>query len=64
MLKYIKHNLDTIDGVAIYPIISLLLFLGVFLGMLFFVFRMKKSNIEEVSKFPLESNTINSNEDE
>ncbi|PCI01793.1 MAG: CcoQ/FixQ family Cbb3-type cytochrome c oxidase assembly chaperone [Flavobacteriaceae bacterium] len=64
MLKYIKHNLDTIDGVAIYPIISLLLFLGVFLGMLYFVFKMKKSNIDEVSQFPLDSNSINSNEDE
>ncbi|PCH78521.1 MAG: CcoQ/FixQ family Cbb3-type cytochrome c oxidase assembly chaperone [Flavobacteriaceae bacterium] len=64
MLKYIKHNLDTIDGVAIYPIISLLLFLGVFLGMLFFVFKMKKSNIDEVSQFPLDNNSINLNEDE
>jgi len=64
MLKYIKHNLETIDGVAIYPIISLLLFLGVFLTMLFFVFKMKKSNIDEVSQLPLDSNSINLNEDE
>lgn len=64
MLKYIKHNLETIDGVAIYPIISLLLFFGVFLVMLFFVFRMKKSNIDEVSQLPLDSNSINLNEDE
>jgi len=64
MLKYIKHNLETIDGVAIYPIISLLLFLGVFLTMLFFVFKMKKSNIDEVSQLPLDANSINLNEDE
>jgi len=64
MLKYIKHNLETIDGVAIYPIISLLLFFGVFLTMLFIVFKMKKSNIDEVSQLPLDSNSINLNEDE
>ena len=30
MLKYIKHHLDTISGVEIYPIISLLLFFGLY----------------------------------
>lgn len=61
MLKYIKHNLDTIDGVAIYPIISLLLFFTVFIVMLFIVFKMKKKNIEEVSQLPLDLDTNNTN---
>ena len=27
MLKFVKHNMETIDGVSIYPIISLSIFL-------------------------------------
>ena len=64
MLKYIKHNLETIDGVAIYPIISLLLFFTVFVAMLFIVFKMKKTSIDEVSQLPLDSNSTNLNDHE
>ena len=49
MLKFIKHHLDTITGVEIYPIISLLLFFMVFASMLFIVWKMPKKNIEELS---------------
>jgi len=54
MLKFIKHNLETIDGVSIYPIISLVLFFTVFIGMLFIVFKMRKSKLDELEKLPLE----------
>ncbi len=60
MLKFIKHNLEGIDGVEIYPIISLLLFFIVFVSMLIFVFKLPKRSIEEKSQLPLESDlTIN-----
>ena len=60
MLKFIKHNLEGIDGVEIYPIISLLLFFMVFVTMLIFVFKLPKRSIEEKSQLPLESDlTIN-----
>jgi len=60
MLKFIKHNLEGIDGVEIYPIISLLLFFVVFVSMLIFVFKLPKKSIEEKSQLPLESDlTIN-----
>ena len=42
MLKFIKHNLEGIDGVEIYPIISLLLFFTVFITMIVFVFKLPK----------------------
>ena len=45
MLKYIKHHLDTISGVEIYPIISLLLFFTVFTTMLIIVMKMPKKNM-------------------
>ncbi|PHR26031.1 MAG: CcoQ/FixQ family Cbb3-type cytochrome c oxidase assembly chaperone [Arcobacter sp.] len=54
MLRYIKHNLTGIDGVDIYPMISLLLFVIFFLVMFLYVARMKKSRIEELSALPLE----------
>lgn len=54
MLKFIKHNLASIDGVEVYPIISLLLFFIVFITMLVFVIKLPKSNIEEISQLPLD----------
>ncbi len=61
MLKYIKHHLDTITGVEIYPIISLLLFFMVFATMLFIVWKMPKKNIEELSNLPLDKDLKNNN---
>lgn len=55
MLKFIKHNLSGIDGVEIYPIISLLLFFIVFVTMLVFVMKLPKSSIEEISQLPLDT---------
>ncbi len=59
MLKFIKHHLDTIEGVEIYPIISLILFFSVFTSMLILVFRMPKKNIEELSNLPLDNDLKN-----
>jgi len=61
MLKFIKHHLDTITGVEIYPIISLLLFFMVFASMLFIVWKMPKKNIEELSNLPLDNDLKNNN---
>ena len=59
MLRFIKHNFDSIDGVAIYPIVALLTFFSVFVIMLFLVFKMKKKHIDEVSNIPLEEDENN-----
>jgi hypothetical protein len=61
MLKYIKHHLDTIQGVEIYPIISLVLFFLVFTTMLLIVLKMPKKNIEELSNLPLDNDLKNNN---
>ena len=61
MLKYIKHHLDTIAGVEIYPIISLLLFFLVFTAMLFIVMKMPKKNLEKLSNLPLDNDIKNTN---
>ncbi|MET2985183.1 CcoQ/FixQ family Cbb3-type cytochrome c oxidase assembly chaperone [Aureibaculum conchae] len=54
MLKYIKHHLDSMNDVEIYPIISLLLFFAVFITMLIHVMRIPKKSIENISNLPLE----------
>lgn len=61
MLKYIKGNLEQIEGVEIYPIISLLIFFIFFTILFWWVFTAKKSHISEVSNIPLEDDTINTN---
>ncbi len=55
MLKFIKHNLEGIDGVEVYPIISLLLFFIVFITMIVFVYKLPKRRIDEVSQLPLDN---------
>ena len=61
MLRFIKHNFDSIDGVAIYPIVALLTFFTVFVVMVFIVIKMKKKDIDELSNIPLEEDDNNLN---
>lgn len=59
MLRFISHNFDGMEGVEIYPIISLLLFFIVFVTMLIIVIKMPKKNIDEISQLPLDNDTNN-----
>ncbi len=58
MLKFIKGNLENIEGVEVYPIISLLIFFIFFTALFWWVFTTKKTHIEAVSNIPLEDDTI------
>ncbi|WP_457615526.1 CcoQ/FixQ family Cbb3-type cytochrome c oxidase assembly chaperone [Lutibacter sp.] len=58
MLKFIKHNLDGIDGIEIYPMISLLLFFTIFVTMLVIVIKLPKRKIDEISQLPLDNDNI------
>ena len=58
MLKFVKGNLENIDGVEIYPIISLLIFFIFFTVLFWWVFTVKKAHIKTVSNIPLEDATI------
>jgi len=61
MLKYIKHHLDTMNDVEIYPIISLLLFFAVFVTMLVHVIKLPKESIENISNLPLDEDENSNN---
>lgn len=54
MLKFVKGSLEQIDGVAVYPIISLLIFFVFFTLLFWWVFTAKKEHIKKVSNIPLE----------
>ena len=56
MFEQIKHNMETIAGVAIYPILSLLIFFVFFVGLGLWVFSYKKEKIKEMSQIPLNDN--------
>ncbi|OUS10758.1 cytochrome C oxidase subunit IV [Nonlabens dokdonensis] len=58
MLKFVKGNLENIDGVEIYPIISLLIFFFFFTALFWWVFTAKKNHIEEVSNIPLSDDAL------
>lgn len=54
MLKFIKHNMDTISGIEIYPIISLLIFFIFFVALYTWAYTYKKEKITELSHIPFE----------
>lgn len=59
MLKFIKHNMETISGIEIYPIISLLIFFLFFVGLYVWVFTYKKDKITEMSNIPFGNEDTN-----
>ena len=62
MLKFFKHNLETIAGVEIYPILSLLIFFLFFVGLYTWTYTYKKDKINEMSNLPF-SDTENDDTD-
>jgi cytochrome c oxidase cbb3-type subunit 4 len=57
MLKFIKHHMDTITGIGIYPAISFVLFFSFFLGMLFWLRTVSKGHIDHMTALPLIEDT-------
>jgi cytochrome c oxidase cbb3-type subunit 4 len=52
MLRFITHDLTGINGVSIYPIISLLIFTVFFAIVITRVIRMSKAEITELGEIP------------
>jgi cytochrome c oxidase cbb3-type subunit 4 len=55
MLKFVKHYMESISGIEIYPLISLLIFFIFFVILFWWVFTAKKEYIEKVSNLPLDN---------
>ncbi len=59
MLKFVKEHMESITGIEIYPIISLLIFFTFFVVLFWWVISAKKEYIETVSNIPLDNQNNN-----
>lgn len=50
-MKLVRHYLESISGVEIYPIISFFIFFIFFLVITWYVIKMDKDYVEEVSNY-------------
>lgn len=55
MLKFVKNHMESIAGIEIYPIISLLIFFIFFVVLFWWVITAKKDYINSVSQLPLDN---------
>ena len=55
MLKFVKNHMESIAGIEIYPIISLIIFFTFFVLLFWWVFTAKKDYLTKVSNIPLEN---------
>ena len=55
-MKIVMNTMEKIDGVEIYPIVSLLLFFTFFILVGYLVLKTDKDYIEEMSNLPLDDN--------
>lgn len=56
MLKFVKQHMESITGIEIYPIMSLLIFFIFFVVLFWWVVTAKKDYIKRVSNIPLDNN--------
>ena len=63
MLKFVKHNMETISGIGIFPILSLLIFFIFFVSLYFWVYTYKKDKIAEMSNLPFSGDDNDSSND-
>jgi cytochrome c oxidase cbb3-type subunit 4 len=59
MLRFIQHNLTSIKGVEIFPMLSLLIFVLFFAVVITRVIRMSKTEVIELSEIPLLEDEFN-----
>lgn len=52
-MRIVIHYLESIDGVAIFPIIGLIIFFTFFLGLLYYVYRLDKGFVDDMANSPL-----------
>ncbi|MDC1162209.1 CcoQ/FixQ family Cbb3-type cytochrome c oxidase assembly chaperone [Tenacibaculum sp.] len=53
MLKFVKKHMESITGIEIYPMISLIIFFTFFVVLFWWVFTAKKEYVRRVSDLPL-----------
>lgn len=56
MLKFVKHHMETIAGIGLYPVVSFVIFFSVFLIALLYVRKARRSHIDHMAALPLADN--------
>lgn len=59
-----KNVLQTIEGIGIFPLISMFIFMAVFLAAVIWFFRADKNYLQHMAQLPLERNRQRNNHDE
>ncbi|KGL61700.1 cytochrome c oxidase subunit IV [Polaribacter sp. Hel1_85] len=54
MLKFVKNHMESITGIEIYPLISLIIFFTFFVALFWWVLTAKKEYINKVSNLPFD----------
>jgi len=54
-MKLIRHYLEAIEGIEIYPIIALIIFFAFFTIMVIYTLRLKDKDVKSYSNMPLDS---------
>jgi uncharacterized membrane protein len=54
MLKFIRQHADKIDGIEIYPLVSLVIFVVFFVAVLVYTKKMTQRSVDEMSQLPLD----------
>jgi hypothetical protein len=55
MFKFIQQYAEKIENVAVYPMVSLFIFLIFFVGLVYYVIRMDKKSVQLLSNIPLDN---------
>ncbi len=55
MLKFIKHHMESIVGIEIFPLISLIIFVVFFIGLFIWIIKSDKQEMDEISRLPLDT---------
>jgi hypothetical protein len=54
-MRIVIHYLESTEGIAIFPIIGLLIFFSFFLFLLYYIYHLDKLFVKEMGDLPLES---------
>jgi len=58
MFKFVKQYAESIDGINIYPMISLVIFFLFFVVLLYYVKKMDKEKVKVISRIPLDDEQL------
>lgn len=57
-MKIVSHYLQSIDGIAIYPIITLIIFLSMFIAITIWAMKISKKDIQDMNQIPFDDGLI------